>query len=201
MGRALSKELLNRGHAVEVLARAGSENRSAAGAIVHVGDPLNGASYAHLLRADHTIVQLVGVAHPGPLKKEQFRKIDFVCGRESVTAAAGAGVEQLVYVSVAQPAPIMKAYIEARADVENLIRLNKLNASILRPWYVIGPGRRWPLLFLPLYWIFENQSATRESAQRLGLVTIKQMVQALTRAIENPPKGVRVWEVPQIRAR
>ena len=43
--------------------------------------------------------------------------------------------------------------------------------------------------------------ATRASAQRLGLVTIDQMVAALVRGVEDPPPAgiVRVVEVREIR--
>jgi hypothetical protein len=42
--------------------------------------------------------------------------------------------------------------------------------------------------------------ATRDTAERLGLVTRREMVAALVRAVEVPPaSGVRIVEVPQIR--
>ena len=41
---------------------------------------------------------------------------------------------------------------------------------------------------------------TREDAQRLGLVTLEQMTNALTVAVENPVEGIRVVTVPEIRA-
>ena len=40
----------------------------------------------------------------------------------------------------------------------------------------------------------------REGAQRLGLVTLEQMITALTFAVENPAVGIRVVAVPDIRA-
>jgi len=42
--------------------------------------------------------------------------------------------------------------------------------------------------------------AARESAWRLGLVTLAQMVGALVRSIENPANGVRILGVAEIRA-
>jgi uncharacterized protein YbjT (DUF2867 family) len=74
-----------------------------------------------------------------------------------------------------------------------------LSATILRPWYVIGPGHRWPMALLPAYWMAERLPATRDAARRLGLVTLDQMVEALVAAVEAPPSGVRVVEVPEIR--
>jgi len=74
-----------------------------------------------------------------------------------------------------------------------------LSATILRPWYVLGPSHRWPVMLQPLYWLAEQFPGTREPARRLGLVTIDQMLAALVRAVENPLDGVRLVEVPQIR--
>ncbi len=87
-----------------------------------------------------------------------------------------------------------------RAEVEALIRRSGMNATILRPWYVLGPGRRWPLLLKPVYWLLERIPATRDSARRLGLVTQRQMLAALVNAVERPASGIRIVEVPGIRS-
>ena len=57
------------------------------------------------------------------------------------------------------------------------------------PWYVLGPGHRWPLALIPFYRLLETVPGKRESALRLGLVTIQEMVAALAWAVENPPAG------------
>jgi hypothetical protein len=63
----------------------------------------------------------------------------------------------------------------------------------------LGPGRRGPLAIAPIYWLLEALPSTRESARRLGLVSVEQMIATMTWAIADPPSGVRVWEVPEIR--
>ena len=73
-------------------------------------------------------------------------------------------------------------------------------ATVLRPWYVLGPGHRWPYALLPIYKLCEWLPATRAGARRLGLVTLKQMVAALVRAVEHPTSGFEVVDVPGIRA-
>ena len=199
MGQRLSMELLRRGHSVRGLVRRGSERRLAPGCEGVTGDPLDASTYRHHIDGADTFVQLVGVAHPSPTKAAQFRSIDLRSAKESVSAAAGAGIRHFVYVSVAHPAPVMREYIAVRTEGEETLRASGLNATILRPWYVVGPGRRWPLLILPAYWILGALPSTRETANRLGLVTLDQMVQTMANAIERPPSGVRVVEVPQIR--
>jgi hypothetical protein len=56
-------------------------------------------------------VHLVGVAHPSPAKAEQFHTVDLAALRVSVAAALKARARHFVFVSVAHPAPAMKAYI------------------------------------------------------------------------------------------
>jgi len=199
IGSRLILRLLARGHRVSALVRPESQDKLPAGCDVVTGNALDAASYRDRVKPATTFVQLVGVAHPSPAKAAEFRSVDLVAGREAVGAAIFAGIQHFVYVSVAQPAPMMKAYLEVRAECEAAIRSSGLHATILRPWYVLGPGHRWPYLLIPAYWVFEKLSSTREGAQRLGLVTLEQVLQALTNAIASPAPNVRVLGVPEIR--
>jgi len=164
------------------------------------GDALDAATFEHRIAPADTFVQLVGVPHPSPAEAAQFRTVDLASARAGVAAAAQAGIRHFIYVSVAHPAPVMKAYIEARSQGEELIRQAGLNATILRPWYVLGPGHRWPVMLQPVYWLMERLPNTRDAARRLGRVTLPQRVSALVRAVETPAHGIRIVEVPGIRA-
>jgi len=199
LGRRLIPRLLARGHRVRALARPGSEERLPSGCDVHIGSALDAASFASAVAPADTFVQLVGTPHPSPAKAKEFVAVDLVSLRASLAAAGGARVGHFVYVSVAQPAPVMRAYVAVRRQCEERIRASGLAASILRPWYVLGPGHRWPLLLLPVYAVAERLAGTAEGARRLGLVTIEQMVAALVASVEHAPDGVRVLDVPAIR--
>jgi uncharacterized protein YbjT (DUF2867 family) len=199
MGSRLIPLLLARGHKIRALARKGSEGKLPAGCEIVVGNALEKESFAGQVQPSDTFVQLVGVAHPGPSKGEQFRAVDLVSARASIAAAAEAKIQHFIYVSVAQPALMMKDYIAVRAEGESLLRATGMNATILRPWYVLGPGHRWPYALIPAYWICELLPPTREGARRLGLVTLSQMLSALVRAVENPATGMRIIEVPEIQ--
>ena len=197
MGGSLIGELLARGHGVRALVRPGSETRLPEGTEAVSGDALG--DFAALVPPADTLVHLVGTPHPGPHKAREFRAIDLVSIQASVAAARRAAVRHLLYVSVAHPAPAMHAYIAVRKEGEALIAVSGLSATILRPWYVLGPGHRWPAVMLPVYWLMERVPWTRESALRLGLVDLAQMVAALVLAVENPAQGVRFAGVPEIR--
>ena len=201
VGRHLMPALLERGHRVRALARETSLARVPAGAQAVVGDALDADSVAAALRPDDTVIHLVGTPHPSPAKAKQFEEIDLASIRATVNAARRVGIGHLVYVSVAQPAPVMRAYLWVRGLGETMIKEAGFTATILRPWYVLGPGHRWPIVLLPFYKIAECFSSTRDSAERLGLVTIDQMASALVHAVENPPDGgkIRIFDVPAIR--
>lgn len=200
LGRRLIPELLKRNYTVRALVRAGSENKLPRGCLPLVGDALDKASFTHHIQPATTFMQLVGVPRPSPAKAKEFRSIDLESVRASAAAAVEAGIEHFIYVSVAQPAPIMKAYQEVRAEGERLILESGLKATILRPWYVLGPGHRWPYVLVPFYKVMELIPSQRESAQRLGLVKLEQMINALIDAVEVPGSGVKILGVPEIKA-
>jgi uncharacterized protein YbjT (DUF2867 family) len=200
VGSVLIPILLDRGHTVRALARKGSEHKLSRGCEAVLGDALDAASFADRVRPSDTFIQLVGVPHPSPTKAAQFQSIDLASARASVSAAANANIAHFIYVSVAQPAPVMKAYQSARAEAESLIRASGMNATILRPWYVLGPGHRWAYALKPMYWLFERLPATRDAARRLGLVTLEEMVAALVQSVEWPATQTRVLDVPAIRS-
>jgi uncharacterized protein YbjT (DUF2867 family) len=202
MGQRLIPALLRRGHKVRGLTRAASRGRVPAGADAVIGDALDPADVTSAAHPNETLVHLVGTPHPSPAKAAEFRRVDLPSIAASVAAARQAALPHLVYVSVAQPAPAMKAFLAVRAEGEAMIRAAGLTATVLRPWYVLGPGHRWPLLLVPFYALARAIPRTRDGAIRLGLVTIDQMIAALVCAVENPPLpgSMRIIDVPAIGA-
>ena len=199
MGSRLIPLLRQRGHEVTALVRNGSETKLPAGTSPVVADPLRLDSYTEQVRGSDTFVHLIGVAHPSPAKAKEFREIDLPSVEVAVKAARDAGIGHFIYLSVAQPAKIMQAFIAVRSEGERMIRESGMSATFVRPWYVLGPGHRWAYVLLPFYWVCERLPATRESARRLGLVTISQMLDTLMWAVENPAEGARILDVPKIR--
>ncbi len=138
IGQHVIPVLLQRGHHVRALVRAGSEHKLPLGCDLVTGNPLDRRAFADRIGDADTYVHLIGVPNPSPAKASQFFNIDLPAAREAIDAAAEARMRHFVFVSVAQPAPIMKAYQQARAQAEGHLALARLNATILRPWYVIG---------------------------------------------------------------
>jgi nucleoside-diphosphate-sugar epimerase len=200
IGRGLIPALLEHNHSVTCLVRKESINKLHEASKPIIGNVLDNNSYKEKIYPADTFIHLVGVSHPNPSKGEQFRKIDLLSLKQSVEASVESGIKHFIYMSVAHPAPLMKEYILVREECEEIINNSGLNTTIIRPWYVLGPGHRWPYVLIPVYKLFERIPSTSESAKRLGLVTIKQIVQTLIYAIENPVfDGKRIIEVPEIK--
>ncbi len=194
VGRSLIPLLLDRGHELTALVR--ERGRSIPGCENVIGDALNPSSYDGKILHD-TFIHLVGVSLPA--RPVLFRSVDLQSALVAIEASALAGIRHFIYVSVAQPAPVMKEYVSARRDAETAIRASGLNATILRPWYVLGPGHRWPAALHPFYWLLERFPPTADGARRLGLVTIGQVSRILALAVEDPARGIRILDVAAIR--
>ena len=200
MGRRLIRSLVARGHSVRALVRPGSESKLPQGCEPVLGNALDAATFRDQVTPSTVFIHLVGSASPAPWKESDFREIDLPSFRASVEAAQAGGIEHFVYVSVAMPAPIMKAYIQVRRECEELLKETGIPSTILRPWYVLGPGRRWPELLKPFYALLESMPSTRETALRLGMVEIEEMITALVMAAEHPAvEGWREIDAQAIR--
>ncbi len=200
IGSPLISALLEREYEVHALVRRGSEARLPPAARPVTGDALDAASFAAAVPRGSTLIHLIGTSQPSPAKAAQFQSVDLASVHAATEAARSAEVRHFVYMSVAHPAPVMRAYIAVRREGEALVRATGIPATILRPWYVLGPGHRWPYLLLPFYAALHMIPATRESTERLGLVTLDALIAALVRAVETPPgAGVRIVDVAAIR--
>jgi uncharacterized protein YbjT (DUF2867 family) len=199
LGRPLIEALLARGHTVRALTREASAGSLPAGPIVVSGDALDPAGWSRSVVPADTFVHLIGTPHPNPAKAAQFKAVDLTSIRAAVQAATSAGVRHFIYVSVAHPAPVMQAFIEVRKQGEALVRASGLPATILRPWYVLGPGHRWAHLLQPFYALARLIPSMRAGAERLALLPRAAVIDTLVRSVESPPEGVRVIEAPDIQ--
>lgn len=203
IGSRLIKALLQKGgYHIKALTRAGSEKKLPAGCQAVAGNALNAETFSGHIRPATIFIHLIGVAHPSPSKKQQFRDIDFKSVEQAVLAVKNQGIEHFIYLSVAQyPTEVMKEYQAVRASGEAILMQTGIRSSFIRPWYVLGPGHWWPLLLKPFYLAARLIPAYREKAENLDTVTIRQMIATLLYAIDNPPvSNNRVYEVKEIQS-
>ena len=198
IGRRLITKLLKRGHTVQALVRASSEYKIPSGCIKMIGDALDKASYSSRIQDTDTFIHLIGVPHPNPSKEKLFRDVDLVSIQAAVAAAKEAQIRHFIYLSVAQPLPSMNRYVEVRQEGERLIHQSRLNATIIRPFYILGPGHWWPYLVMPLFWLTRNFYHHGQYRESMKFVTLEQMIHTLLTAVENPANGIRIFNPSDI---
>lgn len=200
MGKRLIKQLVARGYDVTALVRKGSEHKLPKGVRAIVADVFDASTFQQWIPKAAVYVQLLGVPHPSPRKKAQFKEIDLRSVKSSADAAAAAKVSHFIYVSVAMTeSGLMKNYQAVRREGEAYLQTKALPCTFVRPWYVLGPGHWWPVLLLPVYGIAQLNEAWRKKAAAFSLVTIGQMLRILLKAIESPGMPRRIVEVQHIR--
>ena len=201
LGRPLTQAFVTAGFDVHALTRPQSIRKLPLGCRPIPGNALDPATFQHAVPPHTTYIHLTGVAHPSPAKAKEFHTIDQASFEASLQAARANRAKHFIYVSVAHPAPVMRDYIDVRRHCESRLLQSQIPATILRPWYILGEGHRWPLILIPFYNLAEAIPATRNTAQRLGLVTRDQMLAALKNAVTNPaPRTAQILDVPAIRA-
>ena len=199
LGASAIAALLARGHEVHALVRGGSQHKLPSGAIATIGDALDAATFMHVVHRGDTLLHLVGTPKPSPWKAKEFERVDLGSIQQSTHVAQKRAVAHVVHLSVAHPAPIMRAYLAVRTRGEALLAESGVPFTALRPWYVLGPGHYWPYALVPLYAICRALPFSRNAAARLGLVTHRQMIAAIVNAIEVAPfAGARIVEAPAI---
>jgi len=201
IGKRLIRILLNEGYDVTALVREQSLNKLPDGCKVVIGSPFDSESYVSSIPADCIFIHLVGVSHPGPKKQLLFYSVDLASLKTSVEAAKQAKVKHFIYISVAQhPTKVMADYQEARRQGEETVLASGLTSTFIRPWYVVGPGHYWPLLFQPLFKLLEIIPSTSAQAKALALVSLRKMLLTLRNTVVNPPKGINnIVEVQDIK--
>lgn len=200
IGSRLIKKLLLKDYNVIALVRKGSEHKIPKGATAIVCNPFDANTFSEQIPTGSIFIQLLGVPHPSPKKANLFREVDLKSVKASADAAAKAKVSHFIYMSVAMtPGKIMKAYQDTRSEGEAYCLSKHLQCTFIRPWYVIGPGHWWPILFLPFYGLAELIPAWKQKARSMALVTIDQVLRALLHAVNENPSPVTILEIKNIR--
>ena len=70
-------------------------------------------------------------------------------------------------------------------------------ATFVRPWYSARAGSSLAVCAPAVLLDQRTTARDQESAHRLGLVSISQMLDTLVWAVENPADGVRILDVPK----
>ncbi|MEI8180062.1 NAD-dependent epimerase/dehydratase family protein [Aestuariivirga sp.] len=145
-GRHAVSELLLRGYALRALVRSPDKAGLAAGVETMQGDLADGAALARLVGGADAVIHLAGALTA--LDREGYFRVNALGTRALADAAEKAGVRRFVHVSsLAAREPQLSFYAASKRAGEDMVRdrMTALNAILLRPPAVYGPGDRGTL--------------------------------------------------------
>ena len=200
LGRRIIKKLVQQGHDVTALVTKGSEAKLPAGTRAIIADPFDATTFQQWIPRGAVYIQLPEASLLSSRKKQSSQQSHLRSVKASVNAAVHSGVSHFIYVRVAMfESGNGKNGQSVCREGEAYLQSKGLVCTVIRPWYVLGPGHWWPVLLLPLYGIARIVPSWKQKAEQRSLVTLSQMMDTLLKAIASPPQKLRVFEIKHIK--
>jgi uncharacterized protein YbjT (DUF2867 family) len=202
VGTSVCNRLLQRGHAVGVLARDSRKTRNRYNHPVETvpGDVLDSASLAAAAAGRDAVVHLVGIINE---KGEQtFDRMHREATGNVVGAAKAAGVKRYVHMSAmgsSEDSP--SRYGQTKAAGEKSVRASGLDWTIFRPSIVFGPGDGFVSLLAPIVRLNPGFiPVIGPGTTKFQPVAISDVARVFADALEKPEAVGRSFEVggPQV---
>lgn len=96
------------------------------------------------MRGCTTVLQLIGTMRKRFSSGDTYETSDIGTTRQLVDAAKEAGVDHLVLLSSVGAGRPVGAYLQAKAEVERIVRESGIDWTIVRPSSFVGEGHRAP---------------------------------------------------------
>jgi len=145
-GRHAVAELLARGHRLRALVRNPDKAGLPDAVDMVTGDLADGAALARLVDGAHAVLHLAGALTA--LDRDGYFRVNEQGTRALAEAALAARIGRFVHVSsLAARQPQLSAYAASKRAGEEVVRarMDELNAILIRPPAVYGPGDRGTL--------------------------------------------------------
>jgi len=201
VGSAIAKELRRRGHRVIVISSHGESGRGSLpddieirGADVRDADAVS----AVVDGADALVIALAFRNSPmeSPRNGQTFMTVDAAGTEHLVAAARTAGIGRLVYLSGAGAAPDAKRHwFRAKWRAEEAIRGSGIDATIIRPTWIYGPGDVSLNRFVGFATTLPVVPMTNLGRQLLAPVFIDDIARLAADSLDDPAAVNQVFEI------
>lgn len=195
MASHLMPRLESRGHRVRAAwrGRAGPGRAAAPGVEwvrldVTVPDTLTAAVF----ECD-VVVHLAGCRTPP--EGRSLEEVNVAGTRNTLRAAATAGVQRFVYVSALGASPVAGDFFRTRFQAEDAVMSSGLEYVILRPGVVYGPDDHFVTAIVRLLRSLPAFPMLGDGTFRLQPLAVEDMVDALTQSVERPDVEGGLYEL------
>jgi len=141
VGSEILKQLLDAGHHVRCLIRAGSENKLPPHPQIEVrrGDATDPASLEGALLNCDAVIHLIGIIREFPNRDITFQKLHVEATRNLLQAAGSQGVKRFIHMSAnGSRADAETDYHRTKWQAEEAVRASGLDWTIFRPSLIFG---------------------------------------------------------------
>ena len=156
-----------------------------------VCDPLDVAALTDGMRGVDAVVQLIGTVRKR-FDEGDYEKIDYGTTVALGEAARAAGVSRFLLLSSTGAGRPMGRYLKVKRRTEDWVRQSGLDWTIVRPSFIVGPGRRGAAMLGALVgW-----------SPKLRAIEVSELARVIVRALERPAQvsgkileGASLWEL------
>ncbi|MEX0878448.1 MAG: complex I NDUFA9 subunit family protein [Thermoanaerobaculia bacterium] len=197
VGTHLVNRLLQRDHAVAVLARDPEKTRNRYNRPVEAipGDVLDPVSFGRAAAGRDALVHLVGIIHERG--SQTFDRMHREAAENALAAAGAAGVRRFLHMSAmgsSEDSP--SEYGRTKAAGETAVRASGLDWTVFRPSIIFGPGDGFVSLLAPI--VRRNPGfipVIGGGKTKFQPVSVYDVARVFADALEKPEASRRAYEV------
>ncbi|MDP4229509.1 MAG: NAD(P)H-binding protein [Bacteroidota bacterium] len=164
-----------------------------------LGDATEPNDVIRALDGCDALIHLVGT------KREESKRtglnyvdVDLASALASAIAMQRSGIKRILFLSAG--AIGNSEYIRTKAKAEQAIMEPKLDWTIFRPAFIVGPGQQWPVLMGPFLWLLGlSPGKLGDTARRAGNITREVLAQSFIIALKDDRTIGKILEVPDLK--
>jgi uncharacterized protein YbjT (DUF2867 family) len=164
-----------------------------------IGDATEPNDVRKALVGADALIHLVGI------RREEMKRtglsyvdVDLASALASAIAMERSGIKRILFLSAG--ALGNSEYVQTKARAEQAIIDAKLDWTIFRPAFIIGPGQQWPVVMGPFLWVLGLlPGKIGDTAKRADNLTREQLAHAFITSLRDDRTIGKILEVPELK--
>lgn len=156
------------------------------------------ATLVAALAGCEAVVSLIGTTRAQFGPGVSYETVDIGTTQRLVAAAQQAGVQRFVLLSSVGAAETGVAYLRAKAAAEKIVMAAALRWIILRPSAIVGPGRQFPKILIPVAAMLRYLPGLQRLSDDYRPVHVEVLAQALFAAVKSQNTTNTIWRGEKI---
>ncbi len=189
VGRALSHELVQRGHRVRCLVRGNARTRLIDSPLILPveGDIFAGKELIPLIQGADAVIHLVGIIREYPRRGITFERLHYSATAAVVAATQAAGIKRYLHMSAnGSGSDARSKYHQTKWRAEEAVRSSDLNWTIFRPSLIFGTEDQFVNLITKLICRLPLVPIFGDGEYRLQPVSVGDVAKGFALALERP---------------